>query len=152
MKHDRADATEADELQTHTARPRAEQGGCVNIDEMEAGPELDAAVGNAIGLKVEIETSFVGDRGLHGRVCVDKSNQWWDVFTPSHSIEDAFDAAGKCGLFESDGMPVLMKSRLDERDWVVIKTDIGKAALGDEIAIGPTPAVAICRAILKLAK
>lgn len=121
-------------------------------DELQAGPGLDLAVGKATGLNVEIETDYVGDRGRYDRVCVDKSNSWWGVFIPAHDIAEAFDAADKFGLFDR-GSIILDKLTpvSGDAEWQLCRLTCGGCDY-EVIASGPTLAVAICIAIVKLAE
>ncbi len=112
----------------------------MNASELEAGPELDAAVAKAVGLDVVNE-----DKGDLQRIVFRKDNR--DYFAaekvvhwqPSRDLNAAFEAAEKCGLFET-----FMLCKFATR-WILVDEShncpFGRA---------DSPTVAICRAILKL--
>lgn len=117
----------------------------MNIDEMEAGPELDEAVAKACGVRGEkYGVGFC--RVVHDeRLCKDFGTMW----QPSSELNAAYEAAKIANLFpdhllwqvKTEGPELWYVSKWDGRGWVL-----------DRVAQGPTPAVAICRAIVKLAK
>lgn len=121
-------------------------------DELGAGPELDLAVGKAIGANVEIETDYVGDRGRYDRICVETVNGWDGIFIPSHDIAEAFESADKFGLFDHGSIILDKLTPINGAvEWQVCRLTCGGCDY-KVIASGPTPAVAICRAIVKLAE
>jgi hypothetical protein len=121
-------------------------------NDMQNGPELDLAVGKAIGLNVEIETDYVGDRGRYDRICVETVNEWDGIFVPSHSIAEAFDAADKFGLFDRGSIILDKLTPIGgAAEWQVCRLTCGGCDY-EVLGSGPTPAVAICRAIIKLAE
>lgn len=101
--------------------------------EITPGPELDLVVAKAIGLEIagrdEIDDDEVWVVNKDGR-----TSRW---FRPSVDLNDAFAAAEKAGMF-------LELQRLSSA-WMA-----GTYILGDRIATADTPALAICKAILKL--
>lgn len=105
--------------------------------ELEAGPELDAAVAEACGIE-----GIIGGMGF--LVMSDptpKGSFGYVMWQPSTDLNDAFEAAEKVGLFE--------KHYLFKRGDAWCVTDLPAAAEWLDCS-GPTPAVAICRAILKV--
>ena len=103
--------------------------------EIKAGPELDRAVAEAIGeaYAAEAPEGFVGI---------------WDKWGPdllrySTDLTAAFSAAEKVGLFEDYQ---LRKYRAVERRWDMIQKDNDWHTTPQ----APTPALAICAAILIL--
>jgi len=115
-------------------------------NELEAGPELDFAVGKAIGLDVEIATNFVDDHGRYDRVCVENipgtgCGSGSFLFSPSTSLDAAFEAAEKVGLFRN-----CESLHLQFSGWSIIRTDIEGAWF--TLGRGSTVPLAICRAIL----
>lgn len=115
--------------------------------ELEAGPELDAAVAKAIGFDLPI---------YQHSECVACSREFgWH---PSTDLNAAFEAAerfiARRGT-DYHGRP--WQKKLFDRNilshcdgkWSVDQPGCGEF---DSIAEGPTPAVAICRAIIKLAE
>jgi len=120
-------------------------------NELEAGPELDAAVAKAIGLSGTLHGdpvwAFIVDprehRDLFG---VERlTNSTWggdglvgDNWSPSTDLNAAFEAAEKCP--GSDSIHVEREPNLT---WY--------ANIGGSYECGPTACVAICRAILDLA-
>jgi hypothetical protein len=134
----------------------------MNAIELEAGPELDAAVAKAIGLKGEI---------FRGKFCVgmmdldelhDPNGELRTVnlavnpWSPSTSLDAAFQAADRCVRRWGDyhGRPMSEKLferyHLTEYDGTWSFYENGEGAPDDAIASGPTPELAICRAILAL--
>lgn len=119
----------------------------MNIGELEAGPELDAAVAKAVGRELPIY-----QRGE----CVACGREFgWH---PSTDFNAAFEAAGEFIArrgADYHGRPwqenLFDRNILSHWDgkWSVDEPGCGEF---DSIATGPTPAVAICRAIVKLAK
>jgi|GEM_PF-5219542 len=117
--------------------------------EIKAGPELDRAVAEAVGwrftAKKVVRDSFdvVAGTLLEG---------WWDgddyisYQTPecSTDLNAAFAAAEKVGLFHNDRHNAMLAT-VEDNQWEVLwSTD------DDDSVIAPTPALAICAAILKL--
>lgn len=114
----------------------------MNIDELEAGPELDEAVAAACGMECR--------RSSVGGCVVDYDNSAARKFHPSTDLNAAFEAAEKCGLFINE-VPDLSLGH-DTIEWVIVENRSYDEADLTDYASGPTPAVAICRAIVKLAK
>lgn len=121
------------------------------ILEIKAGPELDRAVAEAIGLVYEQRPS--PDR--HARECFGmQKTGWWDgdqyvcfrnAPTYSTDLNVAFAAAEKVGLFEEAWFTV----NANNGNGVVYWEQNGNPNEGDAIEVA-TPALAICAAILKL--
>jgi hypothetical protein len=130
-------------------------------NELEAGPELDAAVARAIG----VPSHWFHDNAVMCG-CFDRDHffrprnerhslngievQW----SPSTDLNAAFEAAEKCGLFVYDpndeSEPFLWFDRT-RNAWCVSKYESGTHLIESwPSGAGTTPAVAICRAILKL--
>ncbi len=116
--------------------------------EIKPGPELDQAVVEAIGLKYCVThplavliTSREWDelRGINHPAC--EGDVACMPFCPSTDLDAAFAAAEEAMLF-GDGI-CLLEHRTD--GWRVFDDDRGR-----ELAAAPTPALAICAAILKL--
>lgn len=118
--------------------------------ELSPGPELDAAVAKAIGWH-------------RGTVDSDAMRFWWDdrgmkraehsKFHPSADLNCAFEAAERAGLFDRCDHILSRGSADDPRGpWWVNHTRYRDSELSKEsvVAAGPTPALAICAAILKL--
>lgn len=120
----------------------------MNAIELKAGPELDAAVAAAINAKVE---SGVDRYGMANVVL----KELGIAFSPSTDLNAAFAAAHKCEWRWADYHGRPMSEKLFERcylgqyqdGWAIYDQDYTQM---EAIAIGPTPEVAICRAILKL--
>jgi len=118
----------------------------MNAMELEAGPELDAAVAKIVGLDVEI----IGGKAM----CTFGEYEYWlnpeggmtcegfmgKHFAPSTDLNAAFEAAEKADVF---GMWELSNGTYG---WQLIDGQNCRT-LTDGHA---TPAVAICHAILKL--
>ncbi len=105
--------------------------------ELEAGPELDAAVAKACGWKFKI----ISKRCILSAAKVPASCD--PIFAPSTSLDAAFEAAETVSLFKNH---LLGRCVAHRRDWRIME----RAGERNYIAVGPTAAVAICRAILKL--
>lgn len=103
--------------------------------EIKAGPELDRAVAEAVGVKVEASAY-----NLHRMHRVDGPGSGLP-FMPSEDLNAAFAAAEKVGLFERWSL------RGGGGDsWGLYWGDLN-------IGVNePTPALAICAAILKLSE
>jgi hypothetical protein len=115
----------------------------MNAIELKAGPELDEAVGKAIGLTCRIVENHVDDVRRYGRVCVDTGESFWDVFQPSTSLNTAFEAAENVGLFDThDPVKHIEPGCVS---WLIEPKD-GCETVAEAEAL----AVAICRAIIKL--
>lgn len=126
--------------------------------ETEAGPQMDLAVAKAVGFDARTMHDFARGAIVHiptGRSLAGQSIM--REFRPSVDANDAFEAAEKCivksgvdvqgrswvyNLFES-----FVLSQCDDT-WSIYDNSHGGSA--DSFADGPTPSVAICRAILKL--
>jgi len=113
--------------------------------DLEAGPELDAAVAKKCGWEPSVrEAPF--NKGVH---CTLMDDEIPDAliplgfFEPSTNLIAAFEAAEKCGLFDCCS---LGRHTIGDRAWCVFTDD----AEGDTVAEASTPALAISRAILKL--
>lgn len=117
--------------------------------EIKPGPELDAAVAEAIGAEsIAIEHGVcrcsVG-RKLSNKLCFNR------IFEPSIDTEVAFEAAQLIELFESRSAKRLLQR--NDGQWVVIEYQSGVSVYDmDRVGIGETPALAICAAILKLSE
>ena len=103
--------------------------------EIKAGGELDQAIAEAIGVKVRRVSEYF---------------RWYrtdnlKLFSPSTDLNAAFVAATEVGLFDDANVTL---SRGEEGQWE-IERHLGLRD-GDTLAIQPTPALAICAAILKL--
>lgn len=110
-----------------------------------AGPELDAAVAKAIGLNAEILNGVcmvahadLDDDAFSYRPRFENFEQ--QSFEPSIDLNVAWPAAIQAGLFS---MHVVDRNS-------VYPADICRGDKGTVQAEGPTAAVAICAAILKL--
>ena len=99
------------------------------------GPELDAAVAKACSLPYEFE---------RGDIKVDRG-RWLQAFSPSTDLNAAFEAAEKVGLFNYRSLTCY--PHLPPR-WLVHYFHNGDEL--NVVAEGPTPALAICAAILAL--
>lgn len=113
---------------------------------LEAGPELDLAVAKACGIEV-CQWSFCPQFWFTGS----------KIFAPSTDLNDAFLAAesyrkGKdwpnFRLFEQYH---LCRPKYDE-NWAVCSIDVGGSHDYLDFGLHPTPCLAICAAILKLAE
>jgi hypothetical protein len=105
--------------------------------ELTAGPELDARIAAACGLKGSIWGDVFRINDLSGLRSVNTSHNWF----PSRSIEQAFDAADIVGLFEHCSLA----KRGD--NWHVYPWH----SMPDEVlslATAKTAPLAICAAIL----
>ena len=112
--------------------------------ELEAGPELDAAVAKAIGIEGEMYDGEFFVR-LPGRMF---RSEW----RPSTDLNAAFEAAEKAELFGIETHPRDPYKHLS-LDFVVGMWRMGYLSANcaqETLAHATTPAVAICRAILKL--
>lgn len=112
-------------------------------NELEAGPELDAAVAKAI----DVVGDLINDPLFLGHVFrlqdqAFKSVEVDLVWSPSRNEQAAFEAADRIGLFEN--YQADLSRRWQNKEWIV------RGAQSQRLGDGPTPAVAICRAILKL--
>ena len=90
--------------------------------EIKAGPELDRAVAEAIWLRPE---DYFGDNGE------------FVPFRPSTDLNAAFAAAERAGMF----------LELNRLSW---GWQAGTHAMKANYAVGPTPALAICAAVLEV--
>lgn len=108
--------------------------------ELEAGPELDAAVAKAIGWT----PTLVGSNTRPGIFCVigdaTVPRRLWGVFAPSTSLDAAFEAAEEVFLF--DGLYLSFA----QHGYAIYES----GSWEEEYAHGILPTLAICRAILKL--
>lgn len=133
---------------------------------LQPGPELDAAVARACGFVGKIK-EYHGD--LDGTPRFIRRETWqtsWDgsEWSPCADLDAAFEAAEKVGLFSTYGCVLGMAHRVDAQTWAVVaevrklrhdEPDDDVAFLpgdlvGEPITTAPTPALAICRAILKV--
>lgn len=98
--------------------------------EIKAGAELDRAVAEAIGWRIDPSRplDWIGSNGVSV-----------EEFRPSVDLNAAFDAAEKAGMF----------LELNRLSW---GWQAGTHAMKANYAIGQTPALAICAAILALPK
>lgn len=117
--------------------------------EIKAGPELDRAVAEACGHRVIVqESDWMGFRkgdlllAPWGRLAMSDSDIK-RLPACSTDLNAAFAAAEKVGLF---GDPNAMLQRDDEGQWRIRLMYVG----GGVMSVQPTPALAICAAILKL--
>ena len=113
----------------------------MNINELEPGPETDRLVIEALGPPDEKDCVIVSGQ----LVSKDRRN----TIEPSNDLEDAFWAAEQAGVFEK--LALLYSS--DEHKWSLWNTSLGEYSgeIEDRMEIlAETPAMAICKAILKL--
>jgi hypothetical protein len=138
----------------------------MNTIELEAGPKLDAAVARTCGEMVHARHVLdpSEDEGYKTQCLVCRQWVYLDELPTaagcsrpySTDLNAAFEAAEKCVRRWSDyhGRPMSEKLferyHLTEFDGKWFLCENGEGAPDDPIASGPTPAVAICRAILKL--
>ena len=115
----------------------------MNTIELEAGPELDAAVAKAIGLTCRILEAPCADLRSRHRVCVNTGKPCWEPFEPSNDLNAAFEVAEKAGLFER----YCLNKSPSGWDFRIACDEMCPPYLIEDC---PTAAVAICRAILKL--
>lgn len=108
--------------------------------EIKPGPELDRAVAEAVG----VPHSTGHESGLCFRTDLDP----WEPFAPSADLNAAFEAAEKQGLF--DVVSLTRDEFQKSRRWAVEEFVCSKKEMFSVIATGPTAALAICAAILKL--
>jgi hypothetical protein len=108
--------------------------------ELKPGPELDAEVAKACGIKVAVG-DLCTDEGLYPNVCY-KDDGSESVFRPSTDLNAAFEAAEKVGLFINGGSLSRFSPHGDSWAWY--------DADGIEICRNESPAMAICSAILSL--
>jgi hypothetical protein len=101
---------------------------------MEAGPELDRKVAEAIGL-----TIVPGTREDRVHVL-----EWTGYYRPSIDLNMAFEAAEKAGLFGEDEANAMLTKGIADL-WVL---SWGQAE--HDLLMSKTPALVICAAILKL--
>lgn len=106
----------------------------MSTNDLTAGPELDAAVANAVDItdgRVEGDAFYRWTPPNH--------NGYADHFewSPSTDLNAAFDAASAC-----PGVDGIHVERTKTLEWY--------ANIGGSIAYAETPALAICRAILAL--
>lgn len=112
--------------------------------ETEAGPQMDLAVAKAVGFEARVIHDFARGAIVHiptGRSLAGQSIM--REFCPSVDANDAFEAADKFGLFRAH---LLGRCPANPREWRIMESRGER----NYIAIGPTAAVAICGAILKL--
>jgi hypothetical protein len=104
---------------------------------LEPGPELDQTVAVAVGIEGRI-----GDDGF-ARLARPNSRDYL-VWSPSTDLKTAFAAAEKVGLFDPGGLTCF------NGIWMVSRLSSDVTAPTCVIAEAPTPALAICEAILEL--
>lgn len=107
------------------------------------GPELDRAVAEAIGL---VPVALVLDSGMQFYQDTRDPLPGLILFNPSTNLDDAFRAAELAGLFTvlRDGPEVHLARTIDGQ-WDILT---GGTEMG-YISREPTPALAICAAILE---
>ena len=116
------------------------EGDAVNVDELKPGDETDRLVAESVGATKDV----AGDWSLNGEKIGTQSMEGdWD-FHPSSDLNDAFWAAEQVGLFDDYSL-----------GWrrVYNRWELSKFIPMDgpyKIAHAETPAMAICKAILKL--
>jgi hypothetical protein len=108
--------------------------------ELEAGPELDAAVARAIGLNWKNATRTTMSAWYYPD---DSGHATLPEF--SEDLNAAFEAAEKCGLFAQKFAELSFDRTKSE--WRVYQSSYASFSVA-----GPTAAVAICRAILRLSE
>ena len=106
--------------------------------DIKSGSELDRAVAEAIGWRIDPSRplDWIGSNGVSV-----------EEFRPSVDLNDAFDAAEAVWLFK-DGDHVLRQEASDE-SWEVARLYSSSEVI---VSSEATPALAICAAILELAK
>jgi hypothetical protein len=118
---------------------------CSTDVKIKAGPELDLAVAEAVGLAV------VGGGIDDDEVWVVNADTVTSgLFHPSRDLNAAFAAAAKAGLFDPDGPEAHLSCHpAAEETWKVWWEDSSWPDGGCAV-YEPTPALAICAAILRL--
>lgn len=104
-----------------------------------ASPETDLAVAKACGIDVSFVHCFE-----RGGILQRNDVPGYTVFRPTTDLNDAFLAAEKFGLFGPD-ISLCWQGR--KHGWYILD-----CAARKPVGNGPTPAIAICAAILKLAE
>lgn len=110
-------------------------------DTLQAGPDLDARVAEAIGY----ELAKKAVRRVEAVYLLQDDGVTWKRFSPSTDMNDAMDAAGK--------FPALLKADQFANRWVATLYFVGERAVlegGPVQGEGPTAQLAICAAILKV--
>ena len=111
------------------------------MSKIEAGPELDMAVAEAIG---ENATIYYNHE-LAKNICLLVPSEM--AFEPSTDLNAAFEAAEKVGLFTG---ALVYVGRKECGDWVVNRVPSHDSLAVQKYGVDDTPALAICAAILEL--
>lgn len=129
------------------------------IDRLEASDELDTLIAESLGW-IKRSIGGPGDSsGLAGFINTARGEPYYlqpckrgrfaRRFYPSSSADDAFTASDKFGLFGSSGW---VMGKTIEAEWCVgpMGCECDFDRFDGLYTVAPTPALAICRAILKI--
>lgn len=130
-------------------------------EELQAGPDLDISIGNIV------ELGLFNYRGLGG--CYAATLEKWRTaksfkgmpaclgwgevkWSPSTDLNAAFEAADRVKLFDRGSIILDKLTPISgDPEWQVCRLTCGGCDY-EVLGSGPTPAIAICRAIVKLAE
>ena len=129
----------------------------MNLRELPCGPETDILVAEAIGVECGLRGPIEDPIKITAFV---KPNTIWRAFSPRNDLNDAFWAAEQVGLFDAKDEYYLKLHKVDDIEpWFVSPIiedgeDNWREPRGGELyfnllSIAATPALAICKAILK---